>query len=467
MDRAVPYVLVGLLALALVVVLAVVAVRGIGELDGGGGYGEWQEEPDQWAGAQVDPAFVYHEPTRFPGTPPPRAWFGLPRNVVELSAMDASRHPVARVRGYLAVGDAVMRGSLLDAVRAARDDGAPEDLLARGFGEMISGHPTPAHCGWLRERIAARDVPIRARFWLALTRCDDLASAALLLSQSDAPPEALEAFHAHHSWLAEEPGRALEDRIDDPTVSLPVLAATGWDEERAIRALVRCASADPASGGPGEWRSAECLRLLSEENPALAVRAARAIDRREPELGYLKELVHVLGANRSREDVVNALIDHAILPSGDVQTTEPPEALAARDILAHYGRAMCFETQPDAFPVGHDGLLVRLAWLVRPVLDDVVFDETPPYGGDYGYRIHAYATGTEHAVEARNLGGRYDTFAALGLLNVLLRDRYADARVARLEIPGTEIDCVVAGPERGLLAAERDGWLTLDDVPAM
>jgi hypothetical protein len=207
------------------------------------------------------------------------------------------------------------------------------------------------------------------------------------------------------------------------------------------------------------------LRALDAVSHPLAVQAARAVGRREPVVAYLKESAKVLASVHAREALHSRLLTAGLIQAGDAPSDGGAHAVAARDVLVRYGRATCFDGEPGGFPVGHDGLAVRLAWLARPALDGMIFDESEPYGVDYGYQVHAYAGGYRSSVDARNLGGRYDVTGVVGLLNSMLRERYSDVRFAWLAVPGVAVVCVVAGYEQSLLAAERDGLITLQDPP--
>ena len=468
MERAVPYILVGLLALALFVVLAFVAVRGLGELgSGAGAEGLGHEEYDEaWAGESTDPAFVYVEPLEEYASAPQPAWAILPRTAVELSVVP-SEVPAARIRGALAIGDELTRHSLLAALRSLRDDAAPPESIAALYGPLVAGHPTATHCRWLRDVLANEEsLPIRESFYEALASCNDARTITLFLHSADVPEAAAASFRDRHGWLFAEPRSDVEALVDSPAVDLLALLAAPIDgereRERLARALVRCATADPATSAHGEWRSAECLDALHTTSPAMALPAARAIDARGAELPYLRAMARQIAEELTGDQLVHRLRDRGLLRDADQPHPDAPAGVAARDVLARHGRAVCFDTGSDT-PVGHDGLLIRLAWLARPDLDDVSFAETPPYAGDYGYRLHAYASEYVHTVDARNHGGRYDTYAVLGLLNALLRDRYVDTRLAWLHTPGVDVECVVAGSRQGLLDAEREGLIALED----
>ena len=468
MERAVPYILVSLLALALFVVLGIVAVRGLDELGSGSSSEGWEHEgyDEAWAGASTDPAFVYVEPLEDVASAPQPPWALLPRAAFELT-LEPAQIPAARIRGSLAVGDELTRHSLLSALRSLRDDGAPDESIAAALGPLLAGHPTRAHCRWLRSVLANEaSLPARESFYVALSACTDAPTLELFTTSEDVPESAAATFRARHAWLFAEPRAGIEALVDSPSVDMRVLLATSrGEQERLARALVRCATADPSDSPHGEWRSAECLDALYATSPALATPAARAIDARDSELPYLRTMARQLRDELTGEQLVHRLRDRGLLREGDTPDADAPPALAARDVLERHGRATCFDTANESFPVGHDGLLVRLAWLARPDLDDVSFGETPPSAGDYGYLLHAYANGYVQTVDARNQGGRYDTYAVLGLLNALLRDRYVDTRLAWLDTPGVEVQCVVAGSQQGLLEAERDGLITLSDAP--
>ncbi len=495
MDRAVPYALVGLLALGLVVALGFVAARGLGELGGGDGP---YVTGDEWAEpVGADPAIVYVEPATVAASPPAPVSFELPTCRLAVRDFHDRPNPTARVRALLSMGDVATRRDVLRAIAAARDDGTPAPELSPVFDGMLLGHPTPTHCAWLREVIRTGGAPDDAA-WSALLWCDDGATDRFV-EEASPPDWALVTWLGAHPWRARaapverieqaeeslrrrgaeayaDQARVLLERlrsetaaptpdalVREPTTSLRVLAARWPGEPDALaRALVRCAVADPREpDGPGEWRSAECLSELHGLSEPMAVHAARAVQRRAPELGYLRETAKALADGAVGDALVPRLEQHGLTWPGDSTDPGAPHAAAPRDFLQARGRALCFDPQPGSFPVGHDGLAMRLAFLARPALDDVAFVEEQPWEAGYDYSVHAYAGGLRYSAAARNQGGRLDTHAVVGLLNALLRERYSGMRLAWLAVPGWELECVVAGSEHGLLAAEREGLITL------
>jgi hypothetical protein len=109
------------------------------------------------------------------------------------------------------------------------------------------------------------------------------------------------------------------------------------------------------------------------------------------------------------------------------------------ETLAARGHAFGVDTESGTFPTPHDVLLRRLARLVAPALDDVVFEQIAPDEAQMAvgrYVLRAHRGGRVLETYARNYGDFYDVEAVVGLLNALLERRGALARC--LVVPGLD-----------------------------
>ena len=119
-----------------------------------------------------------------------------------------------------------------------------------------------------------------------------------------------------------------------------------------------------------------------------------------------------------------------------------------------------FDAETDQLPNEHDGLLARLAALVAPALDDVVFEEVPPAGDEMesgACRLCAYVRGKLYSLPARNLGDWYDVEAVLNLMNATAKEHGSKARFVGLA--SQDQTMAVVGAPAGAIARAIQGGL--------
>lgn len=214
--------------------------------------------------------------------------------------------------------------------------------------------------------------------------------------------------------------------------------------EEVLVALEQCArGADPMAG-------AMCFRRLAELDRARASALAmgRIAAARVPSLGiaaigdpppYVSGLEEEL-----RRFPTQAALDAALLAAGIGATTDsPPTArapLTVLETLVARGHALGLDPESGSFPVPYELVLRRLARLVTPALDDVVFEQVSPDETQMTvgrYTLRAFRAGRVYETYARNYGDFYDLEAIVGLVNALLVRRGALAR------------CVLSGDTAG------------------
>ena len=134
-------------------------------------------------------------------------------------------------------------------------------------------------------------------------------------------------------------------------------------------------------------------------------------------------------------------------------------------------RGFLVNIREEAFPQAHDDLLVTLAWIVRPELSGVAFEQLPPEHPPAGwgeepsreeYTLRAYADGHRFSVKGQNSHSVQDVGAVIGLLNQVLEARGSPHRFAVLDTDGWEVD-VVFGLEPALREADARGLWRLGD----
>jgi hypothetical protein len=163
--------------------------------------------------------------------------------------------------------------------------------------------------------------------------------------------------------------------------------------------------------------------------------------------------------------------ERELLPAVSPVPEKEPESLYLISLLLREQRAFLVNLRSRRVPRPHDELLVTLAWIARPALAGVVFEQLPPKSPppDYfeppstdHYTLRAYADGQRFSVEAINSQTLADIGAVLGLLNQVLEARGSAARFAVLEAQSAEVP-VVFGPEAALREADARGLWHLAD----
>jgi hypothetical protein len=240
--------------------------------------------------------------------------------------------------------------------------------------------------------------------------------------------------------------------------------AIGADDSDSLYRRILGAGTD---GETDEAGISQALRRLAELDRARAIQAAWSLLKRKDLGGLARVLSMTLVHYPTPEALASRLRQLGMLDSSAPSDSQG-EALLASEILEAGGRAYTFDTETGQFPNQHDSLARRLAELVEPELDQVLFEEVAPKivvddegevedeGGNY--TLHAYHDGQRLSVTVANFGDWYDVDAVLALINTLMRDRGSKRRLVAL----TSLDqtvTIVAGPIGGLRAAIAEGLL--------
>lgn len=244
------------------------------------------------------------------------------------------------------------------------------------------------------------------------------------------------------------------------------LARHPESREDVIAALAACSSgADPLAG-------AMCFRRLAALDRARAASLATSRIAQAnvpllglPAVGDPPPFVSGLEDELRRFPSDGSLL--AALASAGVRA-EPDRALLARPVsvleaLAARGHAFGLDPESGTFPTPHDLLLRRVARLVAPALEAVVFEQVAPDESQMAvgrYTLRAYHDGVRFETHARNYGDFYDLEAVLGLVNFLLVRRGAlDRCVLAADHGGAEAHFVCASVPQ--LTALRESQLIL------
>ncbi len=202
------------------------------------------------------------------------------------------------------------------------------------------------------------------------------------------------------------------------------------------------ASLERCSGGADPLAGAMCFRRLAELDRERAgglalgrIARARVPLLGIPAVGNPPPFTSGIEEELRRFPSVPSLA--AALGEAGFASTDPP-ALASRPVtvletLAARGHAFGLDTESGTFPTPHDVLLRRVARLVSPALDEVVFEQIPPDETQMAvgrYTLRAYQGGRVFETFARNYGDFYDVEGVVGLVNFLLLRRGALSRCA-------------------------------------
>jgi len=227
--------------------------------------------------------------------------------------------------------------------------------------------------------------------------------------------------------------------------------------DEMLAALETCAAGnDPLSG-------IFCFRRLAEldRERAAGIAQSRIARGNVPLLGlpavgdpppYVSELEHEVRRFPSEGSVTAALASCGI-GSAPVRPWEHP--VTVLDALASRDRALTLDPESGTFPTPHDALLRRLAHLVSPALDEVVFEQVAPDETQMAvgrYTLRAFTGQSVLETYARNYGDFYDVEAAVGFVNALLLRRGA---LDRCRVVGhTEATAIVCASLPQLAALE-------------
>jgi hypothetical protein len=240
------------------------------------------------------------------------------------------------------------------------------------------------------------------------------------------------------------------------------LARHPEERDAVIAALEACAvGSDPLAG-------AFCFRRLAALDRERAASAAtvRIAAANVPLLGlpavgdpppYVSRLEHELRLFPSDSAVRTALAAAGIHREPEAAWMPHPVTMA--EALSARRHAFSVDPESGSFPTPHDVLLRRLARLVSPALDEVVFEQVPPDQTQMAvgrYTLRAFVDGRYVETFARNYGDFYDLEATVGFVNALLVRRGALDRceVTADESDGAGIVCATVPQLSALHAAQ-------------
>ncbi|MDW8362502.1 MAG: hypothetical protein RMK74_08880 [Myxococcales bacterium] len=404
---------------------------------------------------------------RADGPPPERVPIPDRIDQFEWQGDDASMWAVVdpATADAICFGDPSRRAELEQAmVAAASVRGVVLDDVLRAYAGYFDGCAADRVCGWVRHalRDATRSAVVRALAWSLVDRCIGLVRPEQL-PQRDAPDDLDERLARLPAEIPDDPDEALAAPDVDP-VALVTASSPSFDASRLTRALVRCAS----DGNREASMRARCLRAAAALSLPVAVNAALVLRSEPLGMGDLRDVVSALSATRGRESMATRLATEGLLPGTppDDGLAMPPaiETWTALDWMFAWGRAWGY-VDGDPLPDGHATVARAASWLVRPHLDDVVYEErldAPEDGRSAGLLV-AHTRGAREAVRFR-AGDGYDAGTAVGLVNALLWSRGVEVRVAFVAADPPWV-VLVAGPPDALTRLAADRLLTFAVPP--
>jgi hypothetical protein len=432
--------------------------------------------------------------------------------------------PPSHVRFRLLEGDREMGERFLSALREAAPMAVSLEELRQTYGEALwpeeewrlkysdrgvsaveEGEPP---CQWLREHLGepgAEDPLFRALIWSKLALCPGPEVDALFARYNAPLPLVLEHYHRHGLPRLTVAMRNGVRRLltDDRQYLFPLAAALllqsedpaaqGLFEELArqargkVREQVHEKKRDQQRSEEYHQRKCQFIPVTPEEADALRIdtclhRWAQADWQATARLAsMLVDQPDTTDAQRhgfitltrftSMQERDAWARERGLLPF-QAQPSTGRDTLQLQFQMLGAQRALAFfpnRVLGEGFPVRHDELLVTLAWMARPELQGLVFEEVPPpwdearLEGVGDYTLRAYADGERFSVTARNLGEWRDVGAVLALLNAVLAARGSSTRFAATQSLSPVMD-VVFGPEPGLKEAHAAGLMRLGDA---
>jgi hypothetical protein len=249
--------------------------------------------------------------------------------------------------------------------------------------------------------------------------------------------------------------RSADALVRDPEVDLGAAPPS----ESLGRAAVRCvfdADVEP-------WRAYECLLLADRIAPALATNAALAIEPGDAAGNSLGDLLAALRWEHEGGPLAAHLDALALLTGTPPSAARFARPRTAVDHLVARGRGYRY-TEEAALPDDHATLARTAAWLLRPVLDDAVFEEIRLDPGDPSgpSDVVGYLDGLSFTVRAAP-GDYYDAAATVGLVNALAVRRAATPRVGIVAGDPPYVTLVAGAPDA--LRALRDADLLVLAAP--
>jgi hypothetical protein len=213
-----------------------------------------------------------------------------------------------------------------------------------------------------------------------------------------------------------------------------------------------------------------CLEKWAGSNWAATARfAISAHD--APELQEFAERFTTLRTFPSLEAMKDWARQQRLVPEMVPDPAQDRPNLHLSSLMLQARRGFHVNIREELFPRRHDDLLVTLAWIVRPELSGVAFEELPPdhppasWGEEPSreeYTLRAYADGHRFSVKGQNPYSVQDVGAVIGLLNQVLEARSSPHRFAVLDTDGSTVT-VVFGLEPALRQADARGLWRLGD----
>lgn len=459
---------------------------------------------------------------------PPRFAGPLPSDIDGFHQELEKGPPLSYVRSRLLEGDPEMEAKFLSALRQTADSAWNFEELWGTYGVVLGVsdhrdakpsddmyfleglHNEGVPCAWLRARLAdaPEENPLLAELlWRKLVRCPG-PEATTLFARQDAPiPWALD----HHSLFNARRftptleravrrilGQNREDLFSRARAYLssyqePVALElrdelwrrasdeqrAEWEQKDASAELERrreaehpwkCPSIPTRPDGLDDQLVRQCVDEWAASNWAAASRLAMSAFR-SPKLVEATEPLATLRNFPSAAAMKAWARERKLLPEVAPVPEAKKESLYLFTLMRQEQRAFSVDLGSQVVPRRHDELLVTLAWIARPALAGVVFEQLPPKSpppdffqppATEHYTLRAYADGQRFSVEALNTRSLADIGAVLGLLNQVLEARGSAARFAVLDTQASKVT-VVFGPEAALREADGRGLWRLGD----
>ncbi|TKC98740.1 hypothetical protein [Polyangium fumosum] len=408
---------------------------------------------------------------------------------------DSSQHAPQRLIAYrlrqgdMAVLDDVTRA--LSRAPAAEGSNAGTAYGYRVCASLCDDSIGPKVVSWLESCFADESISRAARAALARTiafhpRCASPTLDALFASDvvDDEARETYAALRRARQGARSEPSEPEPDEARRALLANPFLAVrelrdgarevlAAHPERRGdVLAALTVVVTDETEQYDVRFHALEQLAELDRayavsiaemvEDPGMAPRVAPLV--KFPEPGALARYAHDVG-------LLPELTDGGL------------RALTIENVLG--SRTALFAKETDAYPNHYDDVLARLARLVSPVLDDVLFEEVPhheffdddedededededayrpvndPDQLRDAYRLRAFLPDCTYEIVAGDTTDWITVEPALALLNTLCEARGSDLRFVELPT-GSQDGCVLAAPARAIQTAVDEGVLVV------
>lgn len=436
--------------------------------------------------------FVFADVSPVPGRSP-RLGLPLPSVGPAIDHYSSQHAPRGLIAYRLRQGDVAVLDDVTRALARAPVAGGSDAGTAYGYrvcASLCDDSIAPKVVSWLESCLADASIPRAARAGLARTiashpRCASLTLDALFASAvvDDEARETYAALRRAGQGARTEPSEPEPDDARRALLANPFLAVRelrdGAREVLAahpelrgdVLAALTVAATDETEQYHVRFHALEQLAELDRayavsiaemvEDPGMALLVAPLV--KFPEPGALARYAHDVG----------------LLPE---LTDRELRAVTIENVLG--SRTALFAKETDAYPNHYDDVLARLARLVSPVLDDVLFEEVPHhefFDDDVSdedededayrpvndpdqlrdaYRLRAFLADCTYEIVAGDTTDWIVVEPVLGLLNTLCEARGSDLRFVELPT-GSQDACVLAAPARAIRTAVDDGVLVV------